>query len=157
MPRRPNPCKECQALSQQLADVTEQNKTDREKISRLEVENRILQVEETERIITTATDAFQKLEEEWHKQQKQLSTEIEDLKNKLTDLKQKRQQLSGEIEPEAVSLYEKLSPQKKQPIAKVEQGICRGCRISLSASELQRVRSDNTVQCSNCGRILFLP
>ncbi|MEE8619379.1 MAG: C4-type zinc ribbon domain-containing protein [Dehalococcoidales bacterium] len=34
--------------------------------------------------------------------------------------------------------------------------MCRGCRISLSAAELQQARSGSLVQCSNCGRILFL-
>ena len=79
------------------------------------------------------------------------------LKGELSELQRKRQLLSGEIDPQAVEFYEKLREQKGQTVAKVEQGICRGCRISLSSSELQRARSGNLVQCSSCGRILFLP
>jgi len=124
------------------------------------LENRALEiidrVEAAEKSVATATSEFKKLEDEWQRQQHQLSDDIEQLKSQLTDLKQKRQQLSEEIESQAVALYEKIRQQKKPPVAKVEQGICRVCRISLSASELQRARSGQPVQCGSCGRILFL-
>jgi predicted nucleic acid-binding Zn-ribbon protein len=125
------------------------------------LENRALeiidQVEAAEKSVSEASNRFKKLETEWNQQQKQLSNEIEQLKSQLADLKQKRQQLSEEIESQAVALYEKIRQQKKPPVARVEQGICRGCRISLSASELQRARGGHPVQCGSCGRILFLP
>jgi predicted nucleic acid-binding Zn-ribbon protein len=126
-----------------------------------QLENRALeiidQVEAAEKSVTTATSDFQKLEDEWHRQQQQLSDEIAQLESRLSDLKHKRQQLAEEIESQALALYEKIRQQKRQPIAKVEQGICRVCRISLPASELQRARSGQLVQCGSCGRILFLP
>jgi predicted nucleic acid-binding Zn-ribbon protein len=126
-----------------------------------QLENRALeiidQVEVAEKSVAAATSELKKLEAEWHRQQQQLSNEIEQLKNKLADLNEKRQQLSDEIESQAVKLYEKIRKEKKQPVAKVEQGICHGCRISLPASELQRARSGALIQCSTCGRILFLP
>ena len=100
---------------------------------------------------------FKNIEAEWTHQQQQIAEEIAELKNELADLKQKRQQLSGEVDPPTLTLYEKLRQQKKQAVARVEQGICRGCRISISASEVHRVRSGVPVQCSSCGRILFLP
>jgi predicted nucleic acid-binding Zn-ribbon protein len=125
-----------------------------------QLENRALEiidlVEAGEKRVAAATSELKKLEEEWQRQQQRLSDEIELLKSRLADLRQKRQQLSEEIESPAVALYEKIRQQKKPPVAKVEQGICRICRISLSASELQRVRSGQPVQCGSCGRILFL-
>ena len=126
-----------------------------------QLENKALeiidQVEAAEKSVAAASNGFKKLEDEWHRLQQQLSDEIEQLKSSLADLNQKRQQLSEEIESQAVKLYEKIRQQKKPPVARVEQGICRVCRISLSASELQRVRGGNPVQCGSCGRILFLP
>ena len=109
------------------------------------------------RSLAAAKSEFKQLEDEWHHHQQQLSDDIEKLKSSLTDLKQKRQQLVEETESQAVGLYEKIRQQKKPPVAKVERGICHVCRISLSASELQRVRSGNPVLCGSCGRILFLP
>lgn len=125
-----------------------------------QLENRALeiidQVETAEKSVATATSQLKKMEDDWHRQQKQLSDDIEKLKTSLADLKQKRQQLSEQIDSPALALYEKIRQQKKQAVAKVEQGICRACRISLSASALQRARSGQPVQCGTCGRILFI-
>jgi len=96
------------------------------------------------------------LEAKWRSEQKELSAEAEQLKTALSELGQRRQQVSSEIDPDVVELYQQLKKQKDTAVAKVEQGICRGCRISLSASEVQRVRGGDLTQCSSCGRILFL-
>ena len=126
-----------------------------------QMENRALeiidQVEAAEQSVAAASNEYQRLEDEWHRLQEQLSDEIKQLQSRLADLKKKRRQLSDEIDSQAVELYERIRQQKKPPVAKVEQGICRSCRISLSSSELQRVRSGQPVQCGSCGRILFLP
>jgi predicted nucleic acid-binding Zn-ribbon protein len=125
-----------------------------------QLENRALekidQVEAAENSVAATTAELKKMEEEWHQQQRQLSSDIEQLKVSLVDLRQKRQRLSEYIEPSAVALYEKIRQQKKLAVAKVEQGICCACRISLSASILQKARSGQPVQCGTCGRILFI-
>ncbi len=113
-------------------------------------------VEETESIVAAATDDLKKLEEDWQHQQQQLSDDIKKLQGNLEDLRKKRQELTSQIDTETVNLYEKIRKQKKQAVAKVEQGICRACRISLSASVLQRARSGQPTQCGTCGRILYI-
>jgi predicted nucleic acid-binding Zn-ribbon protein len=115
------------------------------------------QVEEAEKSVTATSNAFRELEDEWQRQQQALSLEIEQLKSQLEDLRQRRQEITAEIESPAVKLYENIRKQKRNPVARVEQGICRSCRISLSAAELQRARGGNLIQCGSCGRILFLP
>ena len=115
------------------------------------------QVEISTASVTTLTNELKTLEAEWHSQQQQLSTDMERLKAALSNLKNKRQLLSAEIDPETVEFYQALKKQKGQAVAKVEQGVCRGCRILLPTTELQRARGDSLVQCSSCGRILFLP
>jgi len=138
-----------------------QHEVDILKAKRDQLENKALeimdQVELAEANVAATGNEFNKLEAEGHRQQQQLSTDIEALKSKLSDLSQKRQLMSAEIDPQAVVVYDKLRQQKGQAVAKVEQGICRGCRISLPFNELQQARSGNLVQCSSCGRILFLP
>ena len=138
-----------------------QHEVDILKAKRDQLENRALeimdQVELAEANVAATGNEFNKLDAEWHRQQQQLSTDIEALKSKLSDLSQKRQLMSAEIDPQAVVVYDKLRKQKGQAVAKVEQGICRGCRISLPSSELQQARSGSLVHCSSCGRILFLP
>jgi predicted nucleic acid-binding Zn-ribbon protein len=114
------------------------------------------QVEESEKIVSAIDVDYHNLEKEWQIQQKQLAVEIEQLKIKLTDLNERRRQLAEIIEPEAVQLYEKVRQQKKPAVSKVEQGICRYCRISLSASSLQKARAGQPILCGTCGRILFI-
>ena len=114
------------------------------------------QVELATSTVATKSNELKTLETEWHSRQQQLSTNMEQLKTILSDLKQNRQLLSAKIDPQAIELYHKLRKQKGTAMAKVEQGICRGCRISLPTTELQQARSGSLVQCSSCGRILFL-
>ncbi len=114
------------------------------------------QVELATASVASLGSKFKKLEAEWHNQQQQLSTDMEQLQTKLSDLKHKRQQLSAKIDPSAVEFYHELKKQKGTAVAKIEQGICHGCRISLSTAELQQARSGSLVHCSSCGRILLL-
>jgi len=114
-------------------------------------------VEVAEKSVAAANAEYKAAEEDWHRQQKQLAGDIEQLKVSLDELKPERAQLAGQIDVSVVALYKKIKQQKKQAVARVEQGICRACRISLSASALQRARSGQPVQCGTCGRILYIP
>jgi len=131
------------------------------KAKRDQLETQALEIMEQADLATTGVAAtsneLKQLEDDWHHQQQQLSAEIEQLNSKLSELKDKRKSMLAGLDPQAVASYEKIRKQKGQAVAKVEQGICRACRISLAFSALQQVKSDNLVQCSSCGRILFLP
>ena len=114
-------------------------------------------VEQSEASVAQMTKDLEKLTAEWQRQQKQLNDEMERLKATLADLKAKRQRLAGEIDSEAFEFYQTLRKGKGIAVARVEQGICRGCRISLPTTDLQQARGGKLVPCSSCGRILFLP
>jgi len=138
-----------------------QHEADALKARRSQLEDKALEIMDQVELSTTSVatlgNELKTLEAEWHSQQQQLSTEMEQLKITLSDLKHKRQLLSAEIDPQTVEFYQELKKQKRQAVAKVEQGICQGCRILLPTTELQRIRGNSLVQCSSCGRILFLP
>jgi hypothetical protein len=114
-------------------------------------------VEQSEASVAKINSELKKLTADWERQQKQLTDEVEKLKTTLADLRDRRQRLAGEIDPSALEFYQSLRKGKGIAVARVEQGICRGCRISLPTTDLQQARSGNLVQCSSCGRILFLP
>jgi predicted nucleic acid-binding Zn-ribbon protein len=143
--------KELSELQHELNNL--KNINDQLETKALEIIDR---VEIAEKSLATMNADFQKLEEEWQQQQKQLATDIEVLKSTLTNLTEKRRLLTTQIESPALNLYERVRQQKKQAVAKVEQGICRACRISISSSNLQKARSGQPVQCGTCGRILFI-
>ena len=130
------------------------------KAKRNQLEDKALEIMEQVELAVTNVGAtsseLKTVEAEWHSQQQQLSTEMEQLKTILSDLKHKQQLLLAETDSQAVEFYYQLKEQKGQAVAQVEQGICRGCRISLPIAEMQRARSGNLVRCSSCGRILFL-
>jgi predicted nucleic acid-binding Zn-ribbon protein len=101
---------------------------------------------------------FEKIERDWKENQQQLSQQQAELDTELANLEQKRNLLAGQIDSDSLSLYEEVRRVKQgQAVAKVVQGRCQGCRISLPVSDQQRARmGQELVQCSNCGRILYL-
>ena len=107
-----------------------QHDVDGLKDKRSQLEDRILEIMEQVELATasiaTISSELKRLEAEWHNQQQQLSTEIEQLKSTLSDLKQERQLLSDEIDSQTVELYHNLKKGKATAVAKVEQGICSG-------------------------------
>ena len=143
----------------ELANLQHEVELIKEKRSRLDDGVLVVmdEVERAENGLAAAAAALQKLEAAWNKEQKELTTEAAVLRLKLAGLAQKRQSLSSGIETPVVGAYDKLRKQKGQAVVRVEQGVCRGCRISLPSSDMQQVRSGNLLHCSSCGRILFLP
>lgn len=115
------------------------------------------QVESVEASVAALKQELALIAAEWQREQAQLQKDKVALGSGLNDLNRKRQALAAEIASEAVTLYEHLRKNKGLAVARVEQGICHGCRISLPSSELQQARSGTPVQCSSCNRILYLP
>ena len=137
-----------------------QQEDDELKTRRSKLEDKALQVmeqvESTTSSVSTVTADLKKLEAEWQSQQKQLSSDLKQLKAAHTDLTQKQETQSAGIDPRTLEIYRELRKRKGTAIARVEQGTCRGCQIALPASVLQQVRTGNLVRCSSCERILVL-
>ena len=138
-----------------------QHEADALKVKRNELEDRALevmeQVETAEATLAAVRDKLGTAEADWQERQRQLSGEMEQLQSALAELKHKRQSILTEIDSGTAEVYYLLKKQKGKAVARVEQGRCLGCRITLPTAEVQRARSGHLVQCSSCGRILFLP
>ncbi len=137
-----------------------QQEIDSLKTNRAKLEDQDLELMETvEKLngeISGLQENLKQLEIKWQEQQKDLAAEMKELEATISGLKDKRETLAAEIDPQVLEIYNELKKQRGTSVAKVEQGICRGCRISLPVNELQQVRSGRLVRCSSCGRILFL-
>jgi predicted nucleic acid-binding Zn-ribbon protein len=127
--------------------------SDKGETKTLEIIDRLEIAEQT---VAAAIAEYQKLEAEWQQLQIQLAADIALLQKTHTDLVEKRRQFVAQIEPPAISLYESVRRKKTPAVARLEQGICCACRISQSASTLQKARGGQPVQCGSCGRILFI-
>ena len=128
---------------------------------RLEEEDRVLEimaeVETGQAELDVVEQNFDALEKGWHEEQAGLIKERDELNLALRNLEQKRNELVSRIDAPTMIAYEELR-QKKQgrAVARVEQGLCQGCRIVLPIRELQRARGQELVRCSSCERILFV-
>ena len=79
------------------------------------------------------------------------------LQERLTELKAERAQLIAPLEPESLSLYERLSKNKAgTAIVVAENGVCGGCHMKLVISTLASLKADKDItHCEQCGRILY--
>ena len=101
-------------------------------------------------------EQVKKLEVEWKGEQKTLTERESDIIGQINESKQIREELTDTIPAEALELYEGIRTRKPQVVVKVEQGMCKGCRITLPMSEWQRAKAGSLVQCGSCGRILYV-
>ncbi|HEY7347715.1 MAG TPA: C4-type zinc ribbon domain-containing protein [Ktedonobacterales bacterium] len=78
---------------------------------------------------------------------------------KLAELRQRRQSLAESGDPSLIRRYEQIRRTRGgKAVAIAEGGTCQGCRVVLTASDMQHLRSSADITtCGNCGRILYLP
>ena len=114
------------------------------------------EIESVQDRIKISKERLGKLEEEWQREQKDLSQKQAKVKSRLSALGRKRQALASDIAKQTLELYEGIRSRKGQAVVKIEQGRCQGCRLNLAVNELQRARAGDLIQCSSCGRILCL-
>ena len=77
---------------------------------------------------------------------------------RIDELRLGRQRITPEIPVAMLSVYESLLKTRGgHAVAKVERGLCQGCRLALPTMENQRAKSSQgIVQCSSCRRILYV-
>ena len=94
----------------------------------------------------------------WKKRQAELQTVIKELKAERTGFEGQRSKLTDVLDPTSLQHYEALRKSKGGlAVARVQRGLCQGCRMSLPTHQQQRVRNgQQVVLCSSCGRMLFL-
>jgi predicted nucleic acid-binding Zn-ribbon protein len=65
--------------------------------------------------------------------------------------------IQNKIPEEILKVYFEISKKKKDPIAKLKEHTCLGCKLSISAVTLDECKKANKIiLCDNCGRIIFL-
>jgi predicted nucleic acid-binding Zn-ribbon protein len=99
-----------------------------------------------------------KIEREWADKRTQLQAEQADLMAALESDRKMKDEILSQIEPAHLQLYEKLRRQKQgNAVAKIAQGRCQGCKITIPVSELSQARAGELVQCGSCSRVLCVP
>ena len=127
-----------------------------------ELEDRVLEVmstvEELERELREAESRLSEMEAQWQAEQEGLRQQREELQRDVQDLEGRRLRQEAVVDSEVMRQYEDLrAAHQGRAVAKVERGICQGCRITLPMHVLQKARRGNhLVQCTSCERILYL-
>jgi uncharacterized protein len=118
----------------------------------------LVEVEDAEGERLQAANEYAGVESSWRSLHDQLLEERERLRPQAEDLSARREERAALIDKRAISLYTLLRDRKGGlAVARVEQGMCQGCRITLPAAVLQSARgSSGLVQCVSCERIIFV-
>ena len=144
--------KELQSLQQEVQRLRAQQSRQEEVV--LEVIDAAESLQETAQRKLTA---LEQAETAWEQECSEQLARRDQLEARRQELQTKRTQLASTLEEELHSRYNTLRRTKQgRAISKVEQNSCQWCRVILTASELQRVRTSSELQtCTNCGRILY--
>ncbi len=114
------------------------------------------EIEKMRHEMNTSQEQLKQLEIKWQAEHKILTEKQAEIEVQLAQLEQRRNNMAAQIDPQSLETYRNLKLRKGQAVAKVEQGKCQGCHITLPVSEWHKVRTGNLAYCSSCGRILFL-
>ena len=75
---------------------------------------------------------------------------------KLQDMRAKTEQEAKKVDPQLLAKYRSIKQHCTPPMAKLVNGQCSGCFMSLPSATLLDIRNgDRIVECDNCGRILY--
>lgn len=118
----------------------------------------MMEVDAAQDVVKKTQSEFESLEKDWKKNQKLLIKEQSELESEVARLQENREAALKQLDQASIKIYEGLRVARQGvAVAKVVQGRCQGCRISLPMSDNQRARAGNDlVTCSNCGRILYM-
>ena len=114
------------------------------------------QAEEIEARTGAAGEELDRLKREWEERQQTLGLRKGELETALAELGAKRDRLVQQVTPQALAIYERTRQARGEAVAKVERGDCRGCHITVPTSQWQKAKAGELIQCSSCGRILYL-
>lgn len=125
-----------------------------------EAEDQVLELmiglDENEEALARSKEKLDEMEQTWVQTQAALSQDRTDLGSRIEQLTITRREIVSRIAAPMLSQYEYVRKSHQGgAMAKVERGMCTGCRLTLPTGELQRVRAARElITCSSCGRIL---
>lgn len=143
----------------ELQDLELDLKSLREQLRRKEDELLAVleEAEAAEKQATAAAEQYAAVRAAWEANRDQLLAEKAELEPEAERLRAIREGQAVVIDRSTLSLYDAIRSRRGgRAVARVERGMCQGCRISLPVSVLQRARTGNgLIQCVSCERILL--
>ncbi len=101
------------------------------------------------------TEAVEKLEAESSVLQASIATQWKEIDGEVAARQERRGDFVPLIPSELLELYEELRPNKEGiGVARLVEGMCGGCHLSLSPAEQHEVLKEDPPRCLQCRRIL---
>jgi predicted nucleic acid-binding Zn-ribbon protein len=142
----------------ELEDI--QNKIAERKRRHASVEDELLatmiSIEELQASLAEASHHLHEVQAARAAERQKLTEELQHSKQELKTLKNERQDVTQQVDPETLKLYETLRGGKQgRAVAVLEGDSCSICRVGQTTNIVQQVRQDqDLILCSSCGRIL---
>ena len=97
-----------------------------------------------------------KTKQEFDQLKKEYDVEFKQDTATLKEMRARTEQESGKIEPDLLEKYRTIKQHCTPPMAKLIDGQCSGCFMSLPSATLLAIQEQGKlVTCDNCGRILY--
>ena len=88
----------------------------------------------------------------------QYDVELRKVAEEQAPFKKIREEMEPQVDPQLLARYKRLRQSHPTALARVIEGKCAGCNMSLAAVALKGVEAgEGIVECENCGRMLYLP
>jgi len=118
----------------------------------------LVEIDEADKQLGSANSAYSEIESGWNQEQEALLREKAQIEPEVASLQARREQQAPGIDGPSLRLYQLLRDRHGgRAVARLERGMCQGCRITLPVSFLQKARSGiGIVQCVSCERILLV-
>ena len=141
--------------SLQLETVNVRHQLEQDEAAMLELS---IQAEESQSKYTELDQELAETRQIWDSRQVELNHLIKNLTQETKEHESQRKKLTKGFDPASLQRYETLRISKRGvAVVKVERGLCQGCQMSLPTHLQQQVRNGRQqVNCSSCGRLLFL-
>jgi hypothetical protein len=118
----------------------------------------LVEIDEADKQLGAADSVYSEIEGGWKQEQEALLREKAQIEPEIASLQARREQQVPGIDGPSLRLYQLLRDRHAgRAVARLERGMCQGCRITLPMSLLQKARSGTgLVQCVSCERILLV-
>jgi predicted nucleic acid-binding Zn-ribbon protein len=118
----------------------------------------MVEIDDAEAESRKAAEVYADVDVRFQAQSVELLAEKSKLEPEAEALRNRCDEVASRADQPALKLYRLLRERKGGVgVARVEQGMCQGCRISLPGAVLTRARMGaGIVQCVSCERILFI-
>ena len=118
----------------------------------------LVEIDEADNQLGAANSASSEIESGWKQEQEALLREKAQIEPEVASLQVRREEQASGIDRSSMGLYQLLRDRHSgRAVARLERGMCQGCRITLPMSFLQKARSGiGLLQCVSCERILLV-